>query len=496
MKSFKNLPRDISQDELVALHKNLANTNTKLFLDKTNVQFYSIVLNLLDRDFVANEHIETAAIELIGLNYRLVINPDFWNSNNLLQKYFILLHETQHVVFNHPFVSKNYNSHRDFNEAADLYINSMLIQELGTASLPGCNDSNEWNNKWKPLANQIQLDYSNKVITKEEAQEQFKAIPMRLCVPDDYDDPELTVPNCATKGTDWIYARLQKIRDPKIRDPKEGGGNGGGSSNGSYFTDIAPTPSDHDDWEKIKSSTSKDLQKAIEHNSDNRLREVAENVMKSQGTIPNALKGLIDKLLNPPKPIVDWKGVVRNWVGGNSNKYSIRRTRMKVNLKIDGGYRLRYKKLQHICIGTDTSGSVSKPEYKEFMMEILNIQKLTKCKITVVECDAYVDEVKGVYEVTSIDQVSKRLEGGMVTGGGGTSVKPLYDHVRKHKHKYSALIYFTDLYLSPESPLPPLPVLTVVSSRGVDYESAKANWNTMVLKIPKDYSANSAAVFN
>ena len=71
------------------------------------------------------------------------------------------------------------------------------------------------------------------------------------------------------------------------------------------------------------------------------------------------------------------------------------------------------------------------------MVEILDIIGSRKCKVTVIECDAMIQQV---YEARSVKDISYDIH-----GRGGTSFVPVIDYINDNRNFRDAiLIYFTD----------------------------------------------------
>ena len=93
---------------------------------------------------------------------------------------------------------------------------------------------------------------------------------------------------------------------------------------------------------------------------------------------------------------------------------------------------MKIKFKNHICVGVDTSGSVSNKELQEFFSELSHMHK-TGHKITIVQCDT---------KINSIKEFNPKCDW-EIHGRGGTSFQPVIDHYNEDG-RYTALIYFTD----------------------------------------------------
>jgi len=182
-----------------------------------------------------------------------------------------------------------------------------------------------------------------------------------------------------------------------------------------------------DEFEELSEADKKLIQKQIEH----QLKETADATEKRQGHIPGELADIIDKLRVVEPPAFPWKQYLRRFVGNSSISYT-KKLRRKYNKRYVANPGLKIKFKNHICVGVDTSGSVSNSELKEFMNELCHMHK-TGHQITVVQCDTQINSVE-------VFNPKKDWE---IKGRGGTSFQPVIDHYNEKK-EYTALIYLTD----------------------------------------------------
>jgi predicted metal-dependent peptidase len=104
---------------------------------------------------------------------------------------------------------------------------------------------------------------------------------------------------------------------------------------------------------------------------------------------------------------------------------------------------------QHIITAIDTSGSMDGKILGKVLSELDALRARTQCKLTLIECDASVQNVSTYegWELSNIDFTSRPLK-----GRGGTSFKPVFDWIDKNWYQNppppDALIYLTDGYAS------------------------------------------------
>lgn len=177
---------------------------------------------------------------------------------------------------------------------------------------------------------------------------------------------------------------------------------------------------------------------------------------KFHGTMPGALKRMIDELVNPRVP---WRDQLRHFFNVQVKQdYTWRRPNRKM---IHRGLYLPTLdgiKMGEIVVVIDTSGSISEAILAAFQSEMQAIMdECVPAKMTVIYCDAQVNEVE---EYMPGDLLS--LE---ATGGGGTDFAPPFEHVQEHDLNPVCMIYLTDLYGPlPQNP-PDFPVLWACISK-------------------------------
>ena len=331
--------------------------------------FYGLFVVGLNKSYIKN--IPTAGVSKHGIGVKLSINPDFFDSLNDKHQIGLIKHEVLHISFGHLILRDKYPDHKLFNIAADIEIN----QYIGDDYLP---------------EGGLTLETFS----------------------------DLDLPKKA--GTDIYYKLLQEAKE---------------EGNCDALNDVldqmnGDSQYDHQTWDEFDDLTEADkklVQKQIEH----QLKETAETTEKRRGNIPGELAGLIERLTNIEPPKFNWKAFLRRFVGNSTISYT-KKLRRKYNKRYNANPGLKIKFKNHVCVGVDTSGSVSNDELKEFMSELVHMHK-TGHKITVVQCDT---------QINSIEEFNPKKDW-EVKGRGGTDFQPVIDHYNE-KGYYTSLIYLTD----------------------------------------------------
>jgi len=331
--------------------------------------FYGLFLVGLNK--VYRDDIPTAGVSKNGIGVQLAINPEFFTSLSEKHRKGLLKHELLHISFGHLLSRDLYDDKKLFNIAADLEINQYIdIDDLPEGGL---------------LLNSF---------------------------------PELNLPDRA--GTKVYYELLEQAQKsgscPSLDDLLDKMDGSTSICHGTW-----------DEFEDLPEADKKLIQKQIEH----QVKETAESTEKRSGNIPGELADLIKRLRHTEPAKFDWRGYLRRFVG-NSSIIFTKKLRRKYNKRYSGNPGLKIKFKNHICVGVDTSGSVSKDELEEFFSELSHMHK-TGHKITVVQCDT---------RINSIREFNPKCDW-EIHGRGGTSFQPVVDHYNEKK-SYTALIYFTD----------------------------------------------------
>lgn len=222
----------------------------------------------------------------------------------------------------------------------------------------------------------------------------------------------------------------------------------GGAGKGSIGEGNANAPASRNNnngraphqWEGQDSEDTKERIKSMVSEVFNNMSE------KARGLMPAGIVEQIKALLK--KPEINWKQILRKFVGSVPVPY--RRTRTRLNrrqpYRADISGRLP-KRIIKLVVAIDTSGSMSARDIEYCINEIFNIVKDYEYKITIIECDAAIGKV---YEAKRPSDVQTK-----VSGRGGTSFIPVIDYINESgKFRDALMIYFTDGYGDYEIPKP------------------------------------------
>lgn len=363
--------------------ESLAKASKELMLKEP---FYGLLLMSLNKVWDPGFNVRgnaTMGVRMRGINYELVINPSFWESLTPVRQMGVLKHELQHIGFFHLTDYHHLKDQEMLNVAMDVEINQYIDRNW----LPedGC-----FLERFPELKNQEKM------------------------------------------GTRYYYDKLKEAKDKDKNNSGAGAvqvaiDNGDGSCTLPDGTTIK-IPEHTQENAQLDEAT----QKMIKAQTGHILKQVADQVQKSRGTIPGEFEEILKRLNTVEPPKFDWKGYIRRFAGKSVKTYT-KKSRRKFNIRMPDNPGLKIRRQKHILVGIDTSGSVSQEELKEFLGEMYHLQK-TGSDVTVVQCDT---------AISSIKRFNHR-EDFKVTGRGGTDFQPVIDFYNEHQLKYSCLMYFTD----------------------------------------------------
>ena len=192
---------------------------------------------------------------------------------------------------------------------------------------------------------------------------------------------------------------------------------------------------------------------------------------KRQGSLPGHMREQFDKMLETE---MDWKAILAQFL---SDAFKADTSFMAINrLGLVMGTRLPGNSMEdayaQVCIGVDTSGSISQKEIEQMMSEVAHC--LSEYESLGVEIElpvAYCDTAVHHEEMLAPgEEVCKDYSG----GGGGTSFAPVMQWVMEMDEEPEALLYLTDGGSSDFGNDPGIPVLWILGCGGVSAVSGFA----------------------
>lgn len=175
-------------------------------------------------------------------------------------------------------------------------------------------------------------------------------------------------------------------------------------------------------------------------------RSVSMMGSESRGRMPGYFLSQVE-LLNQP-PSLTWQAILKKYVGTITANQ--RKTRTRLNRRQPERFDLSGSiddKVLKLVVAIDTSGSVDNRMIAQIFQEIFCILSKRRHDITVIECDA---EVQRVYRARTAADIRRK-----VSGRGGTCFSPVIEYLNQNRYFRDALlIYFTDGYGEGHIPRP------------------------------------------
>lgn len=173
----------------------------------------------------------------------------------------------------------------------------------------------------------------------------------------------------------------------------------------------------------------------------------AARMSKAAGDLPGEVRQMIDDFLKPKLP---WQEILVNFFEAISSvdfSYKVPNRRYSDPM-LPGRTGMSGLSLIHYYL--DISGSISDLEIKRFNSEVKYIKETYNPeRLVLITFDT---KLQDFYEFSEDDEFEKIV----VTGRGGTDLREVWAHAKKHTP--NAMVVFTDLYVAipPEPPGPPL----------------------------------------
>ena len=347
------------------------------------------------------------------LQFKMLYNPDFFQDMEEKKIKGVLMHEFYHLIFKHVTSRKPENvPHLAWNIAGDLAINSMI----GEDNLPeGC------------------------------------------CIPGGKQFEDYPMGKTAE-----FYLEMMKD-DEQFGDGKGGFKDLDGES-GSDFGNF----DDHSGWDELTD----DERQMVEERAKDIMEKAAREANNSGRGWGSVSQGIKKEIMERLKTRVDWKKVLRAFVGA-AQRADKSNTMRRINRRfpyIHAGRKVN--RVANIAISIDQSGSVSDAELNAFFNELNNLSALAT--FTVIPFDTKVAEDK-VYVWKKGEK--RKWERVMY---GGTCFNAPTEYV--NKGNYDGHIVLTDL-MAPKPKPSRCRRMWMASKSNVDHMSFKTNERVIAIDV-------------
>lgn len=391
-------------------------TTKKLDIDRHMIPFLTsnVFLAEISRRImkVPSTTITTAGI---GFDQKLdqitmYYNPNFIESLDDCEIHGLIKHEYYHFFLGH-LADRRKEPHKLFNIAADLAINSMIIEHGAQVR----KTSNEYDVRLLPRCALIPGQYPITIEGKQLTSNDVK--------PDSMEALIASFPSL--KSTEWYFTKLVENKKDDWDDGNEEG------------ECTISTLDDHSFWDQIPEDKREYVKAKITDIIKNAVNQADSK--NSWGNIPQELREQIRKSI---AGTIDWKSVLRQFVGSlvrGARTSSIK----KINRRypyIHPGIKRSY--VAKLIIFRDESGSVNSEMLADFFAELTTLTK--NVEIDFCPFDCYCDEKDIVpwRKGTIPEKATKRTRGGGTDFDAPTKI---INDVKNRKRWDGALI-MTDGY--------------------------------------------------
>lgn len=293
------------------------------------------------------KEIPSTGLSIDGINYCILINPDYWETLTDNEQIASIIHLLYHISFGHPIMSRSFENKEVFEIASDLETNC-YFNIPKTLNTPTVEDYN-----FDPCLGT--LEYYKKLLEQQES-------------------------NSSNSGGD--------------QNPENQESSGNNNSNSNQKSDS------HENWKDYQ-NFSENVKEIIQNIIDGQLKAVAETVQKHRGKFPAGLETKLKKLLKPLPRVYDWKKHFRRFLGSKLD-INLKQSFKRFSKRFEGSPGIKFKRKVEILIAVDTSGSISNKELLEFFSEIDHIVK-SGASITLLQFDSEVQKISNYTPKQVID---------------------------------------------------------------------------------------------
>ena len=372
---------------------------------------------LMKTPIYASRRVETACTDGV----RIYVNPDFFARLSGAQRAFVLLHEAGHILLMHIPRLKRFHQKMSgelVNLVADAKTNQIL-----TEVMPEMERSAELAPVLPAtLAQLFQLD--EKFVRGASAEEILEEIARRLPrapapLPGAIVDGPLggrQPPRGRGAGGGWGGGDRQPSGEPAPggEPPEEGGG----TQQGPLSGDIIKAPSEPSEEDEVLNPG--DEEPGAPRSPEKEIERVRRRILdswaaaKAVGRVPAGIERAVRELL---KPKVDWRRLLRTFMGELLGGPYVRRTWSRPSRKVPGVFpsTIAYAPGKVVVL-VDTSGSIGEKELQRFVSEVYAIAR-DVASVYVIPWDA-----------VAYDPIEIKYPGDVLrvklTGGGYTVLEP------------------------------------------------------------------------
>ena len=371
-----------------------------------------------------DQRIDTACVT----GNKILVDVEFLSTLSDSERAFVLAHEVYHIVMHHFGRKYSWMDHKLFNMAGDLEVNG-LLEDSG-------------------------MSPPRDVLLAEKF-----GFPSRLSAEEYY---ELLTKN----------HKAQESEGGMGNNPSAKGGKplSGQFDDHDFSESSQPIPGrtkdkygdvpEHDPNVDAALDEAEAEAPGLEEKMKAALVAAAQEVeRRERGTIPGRLASVIKKLTEPE---INWQDVLARYVSAAADGANPSWTNPNRRFVWSGTYLPSHRgENLSVAVGLDTSGSTS-GDMNKFMSEVTGIvSAFGSYTMDVIHCDTKVQHVDHWTDDDPPD-FEADVE---IHGGGGTTLRPIFDHIVENDLNPAVIVVFTDGWIDriPESAAAGVPTLWVLT---------------------------------
>lgn len=451
---INNNLEDATKEEIAQFHKNLSSAQIKMM---KKLSFWTLILSRLT--IVREDKIPTAAVDQQS---RMYINPKFFNKLTRNQRCFVLAHECGHPAFMHMYRGKIHLGKREtitieqgehkgtkvmvdyhslWNIAIDYSINMMLYESFDKQGMPDSIPKDPKTGKYMWLFDLKYLGMSAETIFDLLIQE----------IKDGEHEPQ-NIPSGGGGegegqgqgggGGGQGQGEGDEDGEGGGEGDQEGQGGGGQSSAGSWN---GQQGFDQHVRNSGKTASERNAKEQLDRANWGAVLSHARNVAKAKGEMPAGMDQVLGEMLDSQ---IAWTDVLADKIcnsifevsgrGGDFSWMTQNRRMITHGLYMPGW--VSHKPI--VATLFDTSGSMHN-ELQAAVAELVAIKQTMDTRIIAIAGDTQVQSV------TEIEPGAEIPLEGLLRGGGGTVLKPLFDYATDEDNQFNVniMVCFTDGYI-------------------------------------------------
>ena len=406
--------------------RKLAAARTLLILDKP---FLGALVLRLPLEAVRARWCPTTATDARKIYY----NPDFIEPLNLSQVQFVLAHDALHCGLSHFARREHRDAHR-WDIACDHAVNQLLKEDKLEPP-----EGSLYNDEYAGMAAEeifplIPGDSDEQTLDQHLYHGDQRSNSSEGSGDDTGNDTGNKTGNDLTRHSD---------SDGNSQSNNTGGKNSNNNNAGkkNQPDDTAEQNTEQSDDLSTSNTTRPPPSLSIQEREQlniqwqQRLAGAAQQASQA-GKMTGSAARLINKLLRSSVP---WRTLLARYMSGSARvDYNL--TRPSQRREGDAIMPSLHARQVNVVVALDTSGSIEQQELDEFVAEVNAIKGLVNARITLLACDAQLDE-NGPWTFEAWEQL---VLPETVQGHGGTDFSPVFTWVSDNNIQPDLVIYFTD----------------------------------------------------